>query len=502
MKQAKADEIIAKIQSGTELAETLGELLELFEVEENLNYFHNSQELFEAICQVFLDYQARISTHEFILGLVLECISNFLLNKQNTILLCHSETPLLPIFVQAMKANPSLQESIEIILSSCVYHEENHSVLFHPSLGYLRFLRSRIAYYFSPQASLQELNEDEINPIELLVEIFQEIKQEQSLQYFIDLQFPELFISQFFKYSTNTTVPASSSSKDYEEDEWERCQWNHVVLSFFISFSSFSLGCDALKNRLTNENVLFLFQLLNKRTMDGSKVAILLANLYGRRNDGGQDLSEELSAERIISLLSSLFDLQCNYYENREVVKDFIIEENYQMGEISLKEIVFAIRNLSYHKELKNLLLNHPRLFEIIGQTLERYLQNKPLVFGMEEYDSPETNQTEENHQKKVLQQKRNYHEEFQVLEMILELLNNVYYHYEENKEFQLSFELPSPYSLKEILEDIVDISYHRRTALIDYYTFHLLSNYQDRQRDNKKVYSFLPVKDEVKRLL
>ena len=450
----KVQLLLHELNESGNRAKALTELVALFENDKFTKVLFAANNLVPTVVRLFIDLQDNADQHQELLADIVEILGNLALNKENCFVLCHADASFLPAFVKLMRTNGDLQEEIEQILSSCVTFPENHAVLFKAEVGYLKYLKSRLFYYDRSQ------EDDTFNPITQLTSIVKELQSEKDLEPFITLQIPHLIVKQFFQFSSDAV-------------EWETHSINNQLFSFLIAFTSFPSGAKTIKSLLSQGNSSFLFQLVSTKSMGAIKTSLFLANLYGQENDGSNNLLEELNIERIISLLITLLDIQCNFYENREIVKDFIVDEHYEPGELSLQEILSAMKSLSSNKDLKNILLNHSTLLSLLGNLITRYINNSSLSPGLDHnMEEASTN----------IPLKRDFTEENQNMKLILELLLQLYYHYEETNDFQLTFDLSEPYKLKELAQNIVNLTYHRKEPVIDFLARQLIARYESNE--------------------
>lgn len=308
--------------------------------------------------------------------------------KPNKYVLSSDSLDIIPILIRVLyEGEEELKIPIITALNNISLVKESHSSLLRSAnhhYSYLEYLKRQIQRCPGEFDSFRALS-SLVSTTALHYRHDSSSSSLQLIQDIINLNIHEIVLQRLMAFGVQcNTWP------DIYTDDGSVCYW---CLNFLMSFSSLSLGGEAIA-QLRNSQSYYLFfkQLLSCHTMDSLKAMIVYANVYGGgRNQGSLIPSKRLFSEKERGLLEDdyeLFPMLLNTldltYHYDEAMQNNTMGFRFQFyyGVIGIRDLASSLKNLSLNDSNKRIMMTSSQkhtkqLFRLIATGLASFVENK-----------------------------------------------------------------------------------------------------------------------------
>jgi hypothetical protein len=343
------------------------------------------------------------------------------------------ELALLPVLMKILRSASSeyIINSSLIAISNCSLFEGCHDYLLSSEVGWLDYLEKTI--HNEP---------NDAHSYRWFVKLVSNMRSENILV-LIEHKIVEVILSNVLCYGADR--------KKWSKEEGEVVD---LGTSFIMFFSKLTVGSRYLKElfSLQPQYDSFFFELLSTRSssLDGVKVMIVLANLYGREENNERGKALLSSHSDILPFLIDIMDATMNWNVNRRAIKE-LLKKGFRFAEFGLSVTVVALKNLSISDENKKIMIKYPSLIGLSCQGIKLFVDNASECEGMRPGET-------------FYQKAGGGGKDFLTVEGLLELLLQLSFLFEDESSLHKVF-TNSCFDLKTLMEDLLNLPLERNVS-------------------------------------
>jgi hypothetical protein len=129
------------------------------------------------------------------------------------------------------------------------------------------------------------------------------------------------------------------------------------------------------------EFVSFCFGLLDPPSIYGITMSIILSNIYGKDEPSPSRNALLTDQKNVLPFLVHTLDATMNYDREKPLIKE-LQKKGFKYGELQMRNITGAFKNLSLSDENKKAMIKLPKLVDLLGHALKAFVENTPQYQG------------------------------------------------------------------------------------------------------------------------